>query len=124
MNGEQEVFKGKNFSDLLSDIYTNAKKKELQINSQHQSSQALSGSSSHTFYLLMEALDSLPVKFDLAIDTMRVGKNSVDLSGTVPNTQDQVTLDEAFQANGRFVIDKWEFCAILQPDQGRIRIRG
>jgi|TARA_R110001632_G_scaffold225687_1_gene358836 hypothetical protein len=33
MNGEQEVFKGKNFSDLLSDIYTNAKKKELQINS-------------------------------------------------------------------------------------------
>jgi len=33
MNGEQELFKGKNFSDLLSDIYTNAKKKELQINS-------------------------------------------------------------------------------------------
>ena len=33
MNGEQEVFKGKNFSGLLSDIYTNAKKKEVQINS-------------------------------------------------------------------------------------------
>lgn len=33
MNGEQEVFKGKNFSGLLSDIYTNARKKELQINS-------------------------------------------------------------------------------------------
>lgn len=33
MNGEQEIFNGKNFSGLLSDIYTNAKKKELQINS-------------------------------------------------------------------------------------------
>jgi len=33
MNGEQEIFKGKNFSGLLSDIYTNAKKKEVQINS-------------------------------------------------------------------------------------------
>ena len=33
MNGDQEIFKGKQFSDLLSDIYTNAKKKELQLNS-------------------------------------------------------------------------------------------
>ena len=33
MNGEQEIFKGKNFSGLLSDIYPNAKKKEVQINS-------------------------------------------------------------------------------------------
>ena len=32
MNGDQEVFKGKSFSDLLSDIYTNSKKKENQIN--------------------------------------------------------------------------------------------
>jgi|TARA_R110002153_G_scaffold64821_8_gene173762 hypothetical protein len=32
MNGEHEVFKGKSFSDLLSDIYTNSKKKENQIN--------------------------------------------------------------------------------------------
>ena len=28
MNGDHEVFKGKSFSDLLSDIYTNSKKKE------------------------------------------------------------------------------------------------
>tara|TARA_R110002012_G_scaffold308818_3_gene515471 strand:+ start:736 stop:1083 length:348 start_codon:yes stop_codon:yes gene_type:complete len=32
MNGDHEVFKGKSFSDLLSDIYTNSKKKENQIN--------------------------------------------------------------------------------------------
>jgi|TARA_B110000908_G_scaffold153708_1_gene190464 hypothetical protein len=32
MNNEHEVFKGKTFSDLLSDIYTNSKKKESQIN--------------------------------------------------------------------------------------------
>jgi hypothetical protein len=82
---------------------------QLKINNQNQSSQDLAGSSSHTFYLLMGALDSLPVKFDLVIDKLRVGKNSVDLSGTVPNTQDQISLDEAFQANGRFIIDKWNF---------------
>jgi formaldehyde-activating enzyme involved in methanogenesis len=32
MNNDHEVFKGKTFSDLLSDIYTNSKKKESQIN--------------------------------------------------------------------------------------------
>ena len=32
MDNDHEVFKGKTFSDLLSDIYTNSKKKESQIN--------------------------------------------------------------------------------------------
>ena len=32
MNNDHEIFKGKTFSDLLSDIYTNSKKKENQIN--------------------------------------------------------------------------------------------
>lgn len=80
----------------------------LQTSNQQQSSQTLASSSSHTFYLLIEALDSLPSKFDLAIDTMRVGNNGVDLSGSVANIDDQVKLDEAFKQDGRFIIDKWD----------------
>jgi len=30
---DEEIFKGKNFSDLLKEIHTNSKKKETQINS-------------------------------------------------------------------------------------------
>ena len=32
MNGKQEIFKGKTFSDLLEDIYVTSRKKEQQIN--------------------------------------------------------------------------------------------
>jgi len=32
MDGKQEIFKGKTFSDLLEDIYVTSKKKEQQIN--------------------------------------------------------------------------------------------
>ena len=33
MNGKQEIFKGKTFSDLLEDIYVTSRKKEQQIKS-------------------------------------------------------------------------------------------
>jgi hypothetical protein len=41
MHNEFELFKGKNFSDLLSDIYHNSKKKERQINTLIQELQPL-----------------------------------------------------------------------------------
>jgi hypothetical protein len=41
MNTEFELFKGKSFSDLMSDIYHNSKKKERQINTLIQELQPL-----------------------------------------------------------------------------------
>lgn len=84
-----------------------ARLKNLKENNQVPSSQKLAESAGSTFYLLLESLDSLPPKFDLALDTVRVGNNTVDLSGTVANIEDQVKLDEAFNQNDRFIIDKW-----------------
>ncbi|MCH9022585.1 MAG: hypothetical protein IID32_07450, partial [Planctomycetes bacterium] len=75
----------------------------------NQATPALANSASHTLTLVLQAFDSLPAKFDLAIDSIRLTGKSVNLSGSVPNMVSHVELDKAIEAKSNLTIDNWDF---------------
>jgi len=82
---------------------------ELHDISQNRATPALANSASMTLTLVLQAFDSLPIKFDLAIDSIRLTGKSVNLSGSVPNIVSHVELDKAIESNPNLTIEKWDF---------------
>jgi len=82
---------------------------DLHNKSQNQATPALANSASHTLTLVLQAFDSLPAEFDLAIDSIRLTGRSVNLSGSVPNIVSHVKLDKVIEAHSNLTIEKWDF---------------
>ena len=82
---------------------------KLNAKTKNQATPTLANSASNNLTLILQAFDSLPVKFDLAIDSIRLTGKSVELSGSVPNIVSQVELDKAIEANSKLTIEKWDF---------------
>ncbi len=88
----------------INNLYANLRKQKLQ-----QESQVVSGSASRTFMVALDALNSLPEKFDLQIDTLRTQAEVVNISGSVPELADQIALEAALKRHESITIENWDF---------------
>jgi hypothetical protein len=114
MSTEFELFKGKSFSDLMSDIYHNSKKKERQINTLIQELQPLIknlGDATVIVPLIKEYLE-VSVKNDDALVKLAAIVQRLVTSGNKPG-------DES--SGGEFGLSEEEKAALLKEAESTLK---
>jgi hypothetical protein len=114
MSTEFELFKGKSFSDLMSDIYHNSKKKERQINTLIQELQPLIknlGDATVIVPLIKEYLE-VSVKNDDALVKLAAIVQRLVTSGNKPGDD---------SSGGEFGLSEEEKAALLKEAESTLK---
>lgn len=125
MGEDFEIFAGKNFSDLMKDIYHNSKKKDRQINTLIQELQPLIknlGDATVIVPLIKEYLDISVKNDDQLIKLAAIVQRLISSSGKTAESNDSFGISDeekqALLADAQQEIDK------LYIDQKQIVIKG
>jgi type II secretion system protein L len=91
---------------------------EMKAKNQDQTIHAAADSAAHTLLLVLKMINSMPADFDLQIDSLRVIKESANLSGSVPGMKELVALGDAInKADSPLYVDNWNFVLQASADK-------